>query len=163
MKQDSVLELPTPEMVTGTSKARNVLEEIVRQGAIQLLQQAIENEVAEYLERHQQERDENGRQLAVRNGHLPQREILSGIGPLPVRQPRVRQRDGSTKFSSAILPPYLRRLPSVEALIPALYLISQGCVFRRDAGGTRSDSGVASQRLIGHQRGATQSRLGAGV
>ncbi len=122
MQQDNVLELAMPEAVAGTSKARSVLEDIVRQGAIQLLQQAIENEVAEYLEHHQQEREESGRQVVVRNGHLPQRELLSGIGPLPVRQPRVRHRDGSTKFSSAILPPYLRRLPSVEALIPALYL-----------------------------------------
>jgi transposase-like protein len=128
MKKHNVLELPVPEVVAGTAKARSVLEEMVRQGAIQLLQQAIENEVAEYLERHGQERDEDGRQQVVRNGHLPQRELLSGLGPLPVHQPRVRHRDGNTKFSSAILPPYLRRLPSVEALIPALYLkgISSG-------------------------------------
>ena len=75
MQKHNVLELPVPEVDAGTTNARSVLEEVVRQGAIQLLQQAIDNEVAEYLERH---------------GHLPQREILSGIGPLPVRQPRVR-------------------------------------------------------------------------
>jgi hypothetical protein len=74
MTKPNVLELPVPEVDAQTAKARSVLEEIVRQGALQLLQQAIENEVAEYLERHQQERDEKGRQQVVRNGHLPQRE-----------------------------------------------------------------------------------------
>jgi hypothetical protein len=57
----------------------------------------------------------------VRNGHLPEREIVSGIGPIKVRQPRVRHRDQG-RFSSAILPRFMRRTPSVDALIPALYL-----------------------------------------
>jgi transposase-like protein len=57
----------------------------------------------------------------VRNGHHPERELVTGIGPLKVRQPRIRHRDGQ-KFSSAILPPYMRRVPSIDALIPALYL-----------------------------------------
>jgi putative transposase len=57
----------------------------------------------------------------VRNGHLPEREIVTGIGPIEVRQPRVRHRDGG-RFSSAILPPFMRRTPSLDALIPALYL-----------------------------------------
>ena len=57
----------------------------------------------------------------VRNGHLPEREVISGVGPIPVRQPRVRHRDKG-RFSSAILPKYMRRAPSVDALLPALYL-----------------------------------------
>ena len=57
----------------------------------------------------------------VRNGHLPEREVVSGAGPIAVRQPRVRHRDKG-RFSSAILPKYMRRVPSVDALIPALYL-----------------------------------------
>jgi len=57
----------------------------------------------------------------VRNGHLPEREVVSEVGPIPVRQPRVRHRDRG-RFSSAILPKYMRRAPSVDALIPALYL-----------------------------------------
>jgi hypothetical protein len=56
--------------------------------------------------------------LVVRNGHLPEREVISGAGPIPVRQPRVRHRDKG-RFTSAILPKYMRRVPSVDALIPA--------------------------------------------
>ena len=58
----------------------------------------------------------------VRNGCRPQREIVSGAGPLEVRPPRLRDRAGKERFTSALLPPYLRRVPSVDALIPALYL-----------------------------------------
>jgi putative transposase len=57
----------------------------------------------------------------VRNGHLPERVLVSGVGPIRVRQPRVRHRDKG-RFSSAILPKYMRRAPSIDALIPALYL-----------------------------------------
>ena len=87
-----------------------------------MLQRALENEVAEYLERHRDLRDEGGKRLVVGNGSLPEREVLTGAGPLTVRQPRARHRDGGGAFTSAILPPYLRRAPSVDSLIPALYL-----------------------------------------
>ncbi|MEI6338146.1 MAG: transposase, partial [Verrucomicrobiota bacterium] len=63
----------------------------------------------------------DGRRLAVRNGRLPSREILTGAGPLSVEVPRVRHR-GQGQWSSSILPKYLRKAPSVEALIPLLYL-----------------------------------------
>ena len=69
--------------------------------------------------------DERGRQRVVRNGHLPERTILTGIGPVAVRQPRVRDRrpeDEREEFSSKILPPYLRKTKSLEELIPWLYL-----------------------------------------
>jgi len=100
----------------------SVLEEIIREGARKLLQQAIENEVAEYLERFSGQRDERGRRLVVRNGTLPAREIVSGIGPLRIRQPRVRDRREGEDFSSNILPRYMRRVPSIDNLIPVLYL-----------------------------------------
>jgi transposase-like protein len=99
-----------------------VLEEILREGARQMLQQAIEGEVADYLAKHRAAVDEHGRRLVVGNGRMPQRELTTGIGPLPVKQPRVRDRRDGGKFTSAILPPYMRRLPSVDELIPALYL-----------------------------------------
>jgi len=86
-----------------------------------MLQAAIENEVIEYVQFHKDRLNENGQRLAVRNGHLPEREMISGAGRIPVRQPRVRHRDQG-RFSSAILPKYMRRVPSVDALIPALYL-----------------------------------------
>jgi transposase-like protein len=101
---------------------KNVLEEILREGARQMLQQAIEGEVADYLAKHRAAVDEHGRRLVVGNGRMPQRELTTGIGPLPVKQPRVRDRRDGGKFTSAILPPYMRRLPSVDELIPALYL-----------------------------------------
>lgn len=88
------------------------LEDILREGARKLLHQAIENEVIEHL------KGQGGSQGVKRNGYLPQRQIQSGIGPIHIRQPRVR----GSRFSSAILPPYLRRIPSLESLIPALYL-----------------------------------------
>ena len=82
---------------------------------------AIENEVIDYIQFHKDQRDENGQRLVVRNGHLPEREVVSGVGPIRGRQPPVRHRDKG-RFSSAILPRYMRRAPSVDALIPALYL-----------------------------------------
>ena len=97
------------------------LEQLLREGARKLLQTAIENEVLDYIQLHKDRVDENGQRLVVRNGHLPEREVISGAGPIPVRQPRVRHRDQG-RFSSAILPKYMRRVPSVDALIPALYL-----------------------------------------
>lgn len=106
---------------------RTVLDEIVREGARQMLQAAIENEVAEYLERYRDVTDDKGHRLAVRNGYLPERSILSGVGPLWIKQPRVddrklRQRKEGAAFTTRILPRYLRRLPSINNLIPALYL-----------------------------------------
>src|SRR3984893_5107518 len=97
------------------------LEQLLQEGARKLLQAAIENEVIEYIQFHKDRLDENGQRLVVRNGHLPEREVISGAGPIPVRQPRGRHRDKG-RFSSAILPRYMRRVPSVDALIPALYL-----------------------------------------
>ena len=91
-----------------------------------MLATAIENEVAEYVERHAAVRDGGGRRLVVRNGRLPARQIQTGLGLVEVQQPRVNDRRINEKgermrFSSAILPPYLRRTKSLEELIPWLY------------------------------------------
>lgn len=102
-------------------KEKSFFEQLLQEGARKLLQAAIENEVMDYIQFHKDRRDENGQRLVVRNGHLPEREIVSGIGAIKVRQPRVRHRDGG-RFTSAILPPFMRRTPSVDALIPVLYL-----------------------------------------
>jgi transposase-like protein len=104
---------------------------VLRQGAQQLLSQAIEAEVAEWIERHKEYQDDQGRQQVVRNGFLPARTILTGIGPVDLKQPRVhdrRRKEEAEKFSSQILPPYLRKTKSIEELIPWLYLkgISSG-------------------------------------
>lgn len=122
MKKSIVVEERSPEKEAVAS----VLEDILRAGARQMLQAAIENEVTEYLERYRHMTDGEGHRLAVRNGYLPERDIVSGIGPVSVRQPRVDDRkvrkQGLEPFSSRILPRYLRRVPSIDNLIPVLYL-----------------------------------------
>ena len=105
--------------------AQDVLTDVLRQGAQQLLAQAIHAEVADWIERHQHCRDGDGRRQVVRNGHLPERTITTGLGPVAVQQPRVQDRrplHQREKFTSAILPPYLRKTKSVEELLPWLYL-----------------------------------------
>lgn len=114
------------------------LEEIARDGARRLLQAALEAEVAEFLEAHRELKDEQGRQRVVRNGRLPARAILTGIGPLQVEQPRVRDRlpaddANRVRFSSGILPRYLRRSRSLDALIPWLYLKGISAAQMQDA------------------------------
>jgi putative transposase len=102
------------------------LTEILRNGARALLTQAVETEVADFLGRYADLKTEAGHQRVVRHGHLPEREIMTGIGAVTVRQPRVRDRgaaDGERiRFSPTILPPYARRTKSLEMLIPILYL-----------------------------------------
>jgi len=77
---------------------KSFLEQLLQEGARKLLQAAVENEVIDYIQAHQDRCDENGRRLVVRNGHLPQREVVTGIGPVQVRQPRVRHREGGKRF-----------------------------------------------------------------
>jgi putative transposase len=107
--------------------SRDALTEILREGAQQMLGQAIENEVAEYLRRHANQRDEDGRRLVVRNGYLPARDLQTGVGLVEVCQPRVNDKRHDAqgerqRFTSQILPPYLRRTKSLDELIPWLYL-----------------------------------------
>jgi len=105
------------------SEACVTIEGVLRKGAQQMLQRAIQEEVAGYLEAHREVLEpETGRQMVVRNGHMPERSIQTGIGPVRVCQPRVRDRRGGEKFRSKLLPPYMRRIPSLEGLIPLLYL-----------------------------------------
>lgn len=101
------------------------LSEVCREGAQQMLAKALEAEVAAYLQRYEHLRDEAGHRQVVRNGHLPERAIVSGMGPIRVRQPRVEDRRPAgerEQFSSTILPPYLRRTKNIEELLPWLYL-----------------------------------------
>ena len=99
------------------------LTEVLQAGAHKLLAQAIEAEVASFLEAYAALVDDAGRRRVVRNGYRPERAIQTGIGPVSVRQPRVRARgDGAIRFTSAILPRYLRRTKSLEDLLPWLYL-----------------------------------------
>ena len=106
---------------------KDALTEILRIGAQKMLAAALEAEVAAYLAQHESARDESGRRQVVRNGHCPPREIQTGVGPVEVARPRVDDRrvgpDGDRiRFTSKVLPPYLRRTKSIEELIPWLYL-----------------------------------------
>jgi putative transposase len=104
---------------------RDLLGQILQEGARKMLAQAIHEEVQVYLAQRAHLRDGQGRHLVVRNGHLPERTIQTPLGDLPVQQPRVRDRRPAQEretFTSAILPPYLRRTRSLEELIPWLYL-----------------------------------------
>jgi Transposase, Mutator family len=118
--QDNIVKFAEP----GTFE--DPLTEVLRSGARKLLAQAIEAEISDFLDRHSRFLTEEGQQRLVRHGHLPEREIMTGIGPVGVRAPRVRDRAGEgearIRFSSAILPPYARRSKSLEVLIQILYL-----------------------------------------
>lgn len=119
MQEDNLVEYRNPGIALPVADA---LTEVLRRGASTLLQQAVEAEVAEYVAQYLALKDAQGRQRVVRNGYLPERRVQTGIGAVPVRAPRVRDRGGELKFSSSILPPYLRRTRSLEELLPWLYL-----------------------------------------
>lgn len=122
MPDDSVIKLLQP----GTFDDQ--LTEVLRNGARTLLAQAVEAEVADFLDKHMQLKTADDRQRVVRHGHLPEREVMTGIGAVGVRQPRVRDREAGAddperiRFTPTILPPYARRSKSLEMLIPILYL-----------------------------------------
>lgn len=105
----------------------SVLEQVAREGARKMLQLALENEVEEFVQKHSNLTDEDGRKVVAKNGYMPQRNIVTGMGPLTIIQPRIDDRNlkgysGNDRFTSNILPRYLRRIPSINNLIPALYL-----------------------------------------
>ena len=107
-------------------ESRNALDAYVREGARQILQRALECEVDAFLAEYAGRADKRGRKQVVRNGYLPARTIMTGAGPLEIEQPRVQDKsrrvDERVIFTSAILPPYLRKSRSIEELIPWLYL-----------------------------------------
>ncbi len=121
MSKYNVIDLKKPEAFV-----TDPITEWVRNGAKQILANALKAEISIFINHYKELTDEFGRQRIVRNGYLPEREIQTGIGPVAVTVPRVRDRLGhrATKitFSSNILPPYLRRTKSMEHLIPWLYL-----------------------------------------
>ena len=117
MSKDSVVAFRSPEAV------EDPLTELLRTGAKRLIQRAIEAELAELLAQYEGRVDEQGRQAVVRNGYLPEREVLTGVGPVPVKVPKVRSRAGeAVVFRSSLVPPYVRKARRVEAALPWLYL-----------------------------------------
>ena len=126
-----------------------MLDEIVRDGARQMLAAALQAEVAAYVEAHRGELDGNGRRLVVRNGLHAEREVTTAAGAVPVRQPRVNDKrvDEATgerrRFSSAILPAWSRKSPRVAEVLPLLYL----------HGLSSSDFGPALEQFLGSDAG----------
>ena len=108
--------------VTDLHRPENPLNELLKQGAQQLLAQAIEAEVQVLLEQLSA-LQVNGKQGVVRNGYLPERRLQTGLGDIPVKVPKVRDRTGSgIKFNSKLVPPYLKLTKNIEELVPWLYL-----------------------------------------
>ncbi len=117
----------TSPILSGPGSAQDALTEVLRAGAQQMLAAAVEAEVAAYIDDHKHETDEGGHRLVVRNGRKKPRRIETGVGSVEVAQPRVNDKrvaeDGSRfRFTSKILPPYLRRTKNLEEFIPWLYL-----------------------------------------
>ena len=113
--------------ITQAQTTHDPIQELLREGAQQMLIAALEAEVAEYVGRYADERDGKGQRLVVRNGRCPERSIQTPLGAIPIARPRVDDRrvteDGTRfRFTSSILPPYLRKTKTIEELIPWLYL-----------------------------------------
>jgi putative transposase len=123
MTKDNVLEF------VGRDAIFDPLTDLLRSGAQQLIQHAVEAELQELLNQHSERRTEDGNAVVVRNGHLPERELQTGLGPVTVKIPKVRSKTGEpVTFRSALVPPYVRKTRSLEAALPWLYLkgISSG-------------------------------------
>ena len=117
MSKSNIVEL------SGRVEFTDTLTELVCQGARQIIQQAVEAELKVFMERFSERLLANGKAAVVRNGYHPEREIQTGIGPVTVRIPKVRSKDGyPVTFHSSLVPPYIRKTRSLEAAIPWLYL-----------------------------------------
>lgn len=163
MDHDNVVSLRRPD-----DRAEDPLTEVLRHGARTLLAQAIEAEVQTFLASHADLVDDAGRRRLVRNGFLPERTIQTGIGAVPVRQPRVRDRGvgephAKIRFTSAILPRYLRRTRSLEELLPWLYLkgISSGDFSEALVALLGPDAPGLSASTIGRLKESWQAELDA--
>lgn len=140
----------------GPEGTRDALTELLGDGARELIRAAVEEEFASFLEGYREQRLSDGRHQVVRNGYLPEREFHTGVSAVPVRVPRCRDRGGEgIKFTSTLLPPYLRRSRSIEELLPWLYL----------KGISTNDFNEALQSLLGKEAAglspSTISRLKA--
>jgi len=148
MKENTVVELKDQESII------DPLNELLKAGAQQLIHQAIEAELVDLLSQNSHRLTEDGKTAVVRNGYLPERKIQTGIGPVSVRIPKLRSKDGTPiQFHSALVPPYVRKTRSLEAALPWLYL----------KGVSSGEMGEALKVLVGSDAGglsaSTVSRL----
>ncbi len=118
MSKNKVIALKKPGEISA-----DPLTELLRIGARKLITDAVEVELQQLLSQYASFRNEQGHQQVVRNGYLPEREIQTGIGPVTVRVPKIRDKSGQgIKFNSTLLPPYLRKTRRMEEVLPWLYL-----------------------------------------
>ncbi len=138
-----------------------LIEKIRREGACKMLQQAFENEIEEYLIKHAGT-DEKGHRLVVRNGYHHARDIVTGIGPMTVKAPRVDDRkidpEREQPFTSAIRPRYLRKVPNVDNLLPVLY--SQRCLYKRVSKRLGFNPWRGSKKALNSQYRTAEEKLG---
>ncbi len=123
MKKNNVVELKGRDALT------DPMTELLVTGARQLIHQAIEAELQGFMRQYSEQQTEDGKAAVVRNGYLPERELQTALGPVPIKIPKVRSRTGEpVTFRSALVPPYVRKTRSLEAALPWLYLkgISSG-------------------------------------
>ena len=139
----------------GADSGRSLLDEIVRDGARQMLAAALQAEVADYIARHAGEVDDNGHRLVVRNGYHAERQVMTAAGAVTVKAPRVNdkridQHTGERKrFSSAILPAWARKSAQVCEVLPLLYL----------HGLSTSDFGPALEQFLGSGAGLSAASI----
>lgn len=162
MCNNKIIELKKPE-----DNFHDPLTDLLRRGARQLIAEAVESELQELLKEYSDFRNETGHKQIVRNGYLPAREIQTGIGPVKVKVPKVRDKSGQEiKFNSTLLPPYLRKTRAIEEALPWLYLkgISTGdfkealhALFGNDAKGL-SSSTISRLKSIWGKEHETWSR-----
>lgn len=123
MRKNTKEAVTRPETFTFPEASGAPLEELIRQGAKQIIQQAVEAEMQALLSSYAHVATIGGQRVVVRNGYQPERDILTAVGPVGVRVPKVRDRSGNgIKFNSQLVPPYVRKTPRVSAALPWLYL-----------------------------------------
>ncbi len=140
-------------------EALSTLDDLVRSSARCMLQAALERQADDYVKAHAHLRSERGHRIVKRNGHQPEREILTGAGPLAIQRPHIRDPRAGHIFTSAILPRYMRRSPSLadrrsaDALIPALYLRAV----------STNDFPLALEAILGVRQANWQDTAGASL
>ena len=157
MGNDNVVSLAAPAAVS------DPLTDLLRAGARRLIEAAVSAEFGGYLSAFEEEKLPDGRRRMVRNGHLPERQILTGIGAVDVRVPKARSRSGSVEpFRSALVPLYVRRSASVDAAVPWLYLhgVSTSQMMPAVAALVGEEAGA---RVVGERGEPAQAGVGRGV
>lgn len=117
-----MVQLITKDAEATAPEVTETLDELARVGARRMIVEALELEVEQHIQIMRRLRDEDGHALVVRDGSARERTVTLGAGVVKVRAPRVHDRRPGQRFTSRILPPYMRRSPRLEEALPVLYL-----------------------------------------